>query len=100
MIREHPVSANRLPQQKRFLLTQALADNPPIQNPKSKMGCSQAIAAGCETLPIGPWDRKPQPGAGRLGNYLDIRLHNRCGTCPERSQTKKLPKNSKPSEDQ
>ena len=31
--REHPVSANRLPQQKRFLLTQALADNPPIQNP-------------------------------------------------------------------
>ncbi len=34
---EHPVSANRLPQYKRFLLTQALADNPPIQNPKSKI---------------------------------------------------------------
>ncbi len=60
----------------------------------------KAIAAGCETLPIGPWDRKPQPRAGRLGNYLDIRLHNGCGTCPEQSQTKKLPKNSKPSEDQ
>ena len=36
----------------------------------------KAIAAGCETLPIGPWDRKPQPTAGRLSNYLDIRLQN------------------------
>ncbi len=36
----------------------------------------KAIAAVCETLPIGPWDRKPQPTAGRLANYLDIRLHN------------------------
>ncbi len=44
-----------------------------------------ACAAGCETLPIGPWDRKPQPRTSRLGNYLDIRLHNGCGTCPERS---------------
>ncbi len=35
---EHPVSANRLPQQKRFLLTQALADNPPIQNPAAIAG--------------------------------------------------------------
>ncbi len=32
---EHPVSANRLPQQKRFLLTLAKADNPPIQNPSA-----------------------------------------------------------------
>ncbi len=36
----------------------------------------KAIAAVCETLPIGPWDRKPQPTAGRLANYLDIRIHN------------------------
>ncbi len=36
----------------------------------------KAIAAGCETLPIAPWDRKPQPRVGRRGNYLDIRLHN------------------------
>lgn len=36
----------------------------------------KAIAAVCETLPIGPWDRKPQPTAGRLANYLDIRIHD------------------------
>lgn len=36
----------------------------------------KAIAAACETIPIGPWDRKPQPTAGRLANHLDIRLHN------------------------
>ena len=34
------------------------------------------IAAACETIPIGPWDRKPQPTAGRLANHLDIRLHS------------------------
>ena len=36
----------------------------------------KAIAAVCEPIPIGPWDRKPQPTAGRLANYLDIQLHN------------------------
>ena len=36
----------------------------------------RAIAAVCEPLPIGPWDRRPQPTAGRLANYLDIQLHN------------------------
>ena len=36
----------------------------------------KAIAAACETIPIGPWDRKPQPTAGRLANHLDIRLHS------------------------
>ena len=36
----------------------------------------KAIAAVCDPLPIGPWDRKPQPTAGRLANYLDIRIHN------------------------
>ena len=34
------------------------------------------IAAVCEPLPIGPWDRRPQPTAGRLANYLDIQIHN------------------------
>ncbi len=34
------------------------------------------IAANCEPLPIGPKDRRPQPTAGRLTNYLDIQLHN------------------------
>ncbi len=36
----------------------------------------KAIAAGCEPLPIGPKDRRPQPTAGRLANYLDIHIHN------------------------
>ncbi len=36
----------------------------------------KAIAANCEPLPIGPKDRRPQPTAGRLTNYLDIQLHN------------------------
>jgi hypothetical protein len=34
----------------------------------------KAIAAMGEGLAIGPWDRKPQPTAGRLANYLDIQL--------------------------
>ena len=36
----------------------------------------KAIAAACEPLPIGPWDRRPQPTARRLANHLDIQLHN------------------------
>ena len=35
----------------------------------------KAIAAVCQPLPMGPWDRKPQRTAGRLANYLDIRIH-------------------------
>ncbi len=34
----------------------------------------KAIAAMGEGLAIGPWDRKPQPTAGRLANHLDIQL--------------------------
>jgi hypothetical protein len=36
----------------------------------------KAIAANCEPLPIGPWERRPQPTAGRLANHLDIHIHN------------------------
>jgi hypothetical protein len=36
----------------------------------------KAIAAVFPPLPIGPWDRKPQSSAGRLANYLDIRIHD------------------------
>ncbi len=36
----------------------------------------KAIAANCEPLPIGPWDRRPQSTAGRLANYLDIQIQN------------------------
>lgn len=36
----------------------------------------QAIAAAGAPLPMGPWDRKPLPTAGRLANYLDIHAGN------------------------
>ena len=35
----------------------------------------KAIAAVCQPLPMGPWDRKPQRTAGRLANFLDIRIY-------------------------
>ena len=25
---------------------------------------------------MGPWDRKPQPTAGRLSHYLNLRVHH------------------------
>ncbi len=58
------------------------------------------IAAVCEPLPIGPWDRRPQPTAGRLANYLDIQIHNFVALAESGSQIQKLPKNSNPSEEQ
>jgi hypothetical protein len=35
-------------------------------------GVLKAIAAGCEPVAMGPWDRKPERSAGRLANYLDL----------------------------
>ena len=35
----------------------------------------KAIAAVCQPLPMGPWDQKPQRTAGRLANFLDIRIY-------------------------
>jgi hypothetical protein len=32
----------------------------------------KAIAAACEALPMGPWDRKAVSSAGRLANHLDL----------------------------
>jgi hypothetical protein len=32
----------------------------------------KAIAAACDPLPRGPWDRKPARSAGRLANYLGL----------------------------
>jgi hypothetical protein len=32
----------------------------------------KAIAAACDPLPMGPWDRKPARSAGRLANYLGL----------------------------
>ncbi len=58
----------------------------------------KAIAANCEPLPIGPWDLRPKPTAGRLTNYLDIQLHNFVALAESWSQIQKLPKNSNPSQ--
>jgi hypothetical protein len=32
----------------------------------------KAIAAACDPLPMGPWDRKPARSAGRLANYWGL----------------------------
>ena len=34
----------------------------------------KAIAAMGEGLAMGPWDKKPQPSAGRLANHLEIHI--------------------------
>ena len=36
----------------------------------------KAIAAGCEALPMGPWDRGAVSSAGRLANRLEIHADN------------------------
>ncbi len=36
----------------------------------------KAIAAVCEPIATGPWDRKPQPTAGRLSHYLNVRVND------------------------
>ncbi len=40
-------------------------------------GCLlKAIAAVCEPIATGPWDKKPQPTAGRLSRHLNIRVND------------------------
>ncbi len=40
-------------------------------------GCLlKAIAAVCEPIATGPWDRKPKPTAGRLSHYLNLRVND------------------------
>jgi hypothetical protein len=36
----------------------------------------KAIAAMADGIAMGPWDRNPQPTAGRLANYLDSHIIN------------------------
>ncbi len=36
----------------------------------------KAIAAGCEALPMGPWDTKAVASAGRLANHLEMHAGN------------------------
>jgi hypothetical protein len=39
----------------------------------------KAIAAGCEPLPMGPWDLKAVSSAGRLANHLGLHVRNFVG---------------------
>ena len=39
-------------------------------------GVLKAMAAVCDPLAIGPWDRKPERSAGRLAHYLDLHALN------------------------
>ena len=36
----------------------------------------KAIAAACEALPMGPWDRKAVSSAGRWANHLDLQAQH------------------------
>lgn len=36
----------------------------------------QAIAASCEAIAVGPWDRNATPSAGRLARFLNIHSHS------------------------
>jgi hypothetical protein len=50
----------------------------------------KAVAAACEPLAMGLWDRKPVGSAGRLVNLLDLHANN-CGNCPSGDDTEKVP---------
>ncbi len=55
----------------------------------------KAIAAMGEGLAMGPWDKKPQPSAGRLANHLEIHIENLSALALEgvkRETIKKIPK--------
>ena len=53
----------------------------------------KAIAAMSEGLARGPWDRKPQPSAGRLANHLGIHIENLSALALEGVQARNYRKN-------
>jgi hypothetical protein len=53
----------------------------------------KAIAAMSEGLAMGPWDKKPQPSAGRLANHLEIHIENLSALALEGVQARNYPKN-------
>jgi hypothetical protein len=55
----------------------------------------KAIAAMGEGLAMGPWDRKPQPSAGRLANHLEIHIENLSALALEGVETRNYRKNPK-----
>ena len=53
----------------------------------------KAIAARGEGLAMGPWDKKPQPSAGRLANHLEIHIENLSTLALEGAQARNYRKN-------
>ncbi|HZC02209.1 MAG TPA: hypothetical protein VE844_12885 [Gammaproteobacteria bacterium] len=53
----------------------------------------KAIAAMDEGLAMGPWDKKPQPSAGRLANHLEIHIDNLSTRALEGVQARNYRKN-------
>jgi hypothetical protein len=53
----------------------------------------KAIAAMGEGLAMGPWDKKPQPSAGRLANHLEIHIENLSALALEGVQARNYRKN-------
>jgi hypothetical protein len=53
----------------------------------------KAIAAMSEGLAMGPWDKKPQPSAGRLANHLEIHIENLSALALEGVQARNYRKN-------
>jgi hypothetical protein len=55
----------------------------------------KAIAAMGEGLAMGPWDKNPQPSAGRLANHLEIHIENLSALALEGVETRNYRKNPK-----
>jgi len=53
----------------------------------------EAIAVMSEGLAMGPWDKKPQPSAGRLANHLEIHIENLSALALEGVQARNYRKN-------
>jgi hypothetical protein len=55
----------------------------------------KAIAAMGEGLAMGPWDKQPQPSAGRLANHLEIHIEKLSALTLERVEARNYRKNPK-----
>jgi hypothetical protein len=55
----------------------------------------KAIAAMGKGLAMGPWDKKPQPSAGRLANHLEIHIENLSALALKGVETRNYRKNPK-----
>lgn len=62
-------------------------------------GALKAIAAACPPLAMGPWDRRPQPTAGRLANYLHLHAWDFAALALKSAPPRNYRKNNQPIED-